>query len=154
MTTDIQKGIEETLKGMEWLSREGHEVEKQLVYIKMHNLKTLKYKHFTSYLKNEYGNDFYNDNNTDNTDNTDNNDINNIYDIGNDNNIYNETDDYDGKGENIEGENIGKEDDETNQTNDDFERLNNDLGLDNYEEAEMAEFYEGEDDEDADQDYY
>ena len=61
-----QKHIENTLKSFEWLAKEGHEVERQLAFIKLNKLKTIGYSNITEHLMAEYGDDIFNE--TDNYD--------------------------------------------------------------------------------------
>ena len=127
VTSHNQKLIEETLKGMEWLSREGHESEKQLVFIKMNKLKKINYAGLSEYLQNEYG------------------------DVYDDNDKFKENDEYDA-GREI-NENINIDEIEDNEKNNDYERQNNEFGLDNYEQGEMAQIFDGEENDEGDQDY-
>ena len=132
VTSHNQKLIEATLKGMEWLSKEGHESEKQLVFLKMHKLKKINYAGLAEHLQTEYGD---------------------IYDDGD---KFNENDEYDGDNEIINvGDNGADGADGTvdNEQNNDYERQNNELGLDKYEQAEMAQVFDDEENEDGDQDY-
>ena len=123
VTNHNQKLIEETLKGMEWLSKEGHESEKQLVFLKMHKLKKINYSDLVEHLQTEYG------------------------DIYNNGDQFTENDEYDA------GNEIINNDIDGNVNNDDYERQNNELGLDNYELGEMAKVFDEEENEDGDQDY-
>ena len=133
VTSHNQKLIEETLKGMEWLSKEGHESEKQLVFLKMHKLKKINYAGLAEHLQNEYGD---------------------IYDDGD---KFNENDEYDASNEMInaggDGVDGGFDGDNDNEKNNDYERQNNEFGLDKYEQAEMAQIFDEEENEEGDQDY-
>ena len=126
VTSHNQKLIEETLKGMEWLSKEGHESEKQLVFLKMHKLKKINYSGLAEHLQTEYG------------------------DIYDDNDNFKENDEYNGNNEMID---IGIDGDIDNEKNNDYERQNNEFGLDNFEQAEVAQIFDDEENEDGDQDY-
>jgi hypothetical protein len=61
VTEHEQKHIENTLKSFEWLAKEGHEVERQLAFIKLNKLKKIDYANITEYLITEYGNDMFNE---------------------------------------------------------------------------------------------
>jgi hypothetical protein len=133
VTSHNQKLIEETLKGMEWLSKEGHESEKQLVFLKMHKLKKINYAGLAEHLQNEYG------------------------DIYDDVDKFNENDEYDGDNDLIdiggEGGIDGGDDGVDNEKNNDYERKNNEFGLDKYEQAEMAQVFDDEENNEGYQDY-
>jgi hypothetical protein len=130
VTSHNQKLIEETLKGMEWLSKEGHESEKQLVFLKMHKLKKIKYSDLAEHLQSEYGD---------------------IYDDGD---KFKENDEYDGD-QDMTGVGVGLDDtvDVNDGANNEFERQNNEFGLDKYEQAEVGQIFDDEENEDGNQDY-
>ena len=63
-TENEQKRIENTLKSFEWLAKEGHEAERQVIFLKMNKLKKISYADLTSHLISEYGDDIFNETET------------------------------------------------------------------------------------------
>ena len=63
-TENEQKRIENTLKSFEWLAKEGHEAERQVIFLKMNKLKKVSYADLTSHLMSEYGDDIFNETDT------------------------------------------------------------------------------------------
>jgi len=141
-----QKKIEANLKGFQWLAKEGNESERQLVFIKMNKLKTLKYAGIASYLTDKHGESYTN----------------------------NEYNNYEGMIEDVLNDSMGNlvDNEEIDQYEDDIERNNNnsgdggdgdgeyenerqvnELGFDKYEMGEMGQTFDAEDGDDIDQDY-
>ena len=140
VSTHDQKLRDANLKGFEWLSREGNEEERQLVFLKMKKLKKLDYAGIAKYLKTEYG-DRFNQFGED-----DEGGGNGGNGGSGDNNIL-ETDDYEGEVEDVD-RNMDDNGDESGNRN------INENGLANDELDELPNVYDDEDDNaDGDQDY-
>ena len=61
VTKHNQKHIEETLRGFKWLAKDGNESERQIIFLRMYNLKNISYGGIADHLKHEYGSNFMDD---------------------------------------------------------------------------------------------